>query len=119
MNKGLSLKNVFIRLLLLLPLIYVAIGWSIGLNYARKGLILGPYGDIPVVAKRGILGSSVSDISGGIAMVSILPPQSGNLGDDSMHFTIKGYFEVPESWVFDFPPGHGKNPGYGLSRSFF
>ncbi len=118
MNKGLSLKNVFIRLLLLLPLIHVAIGWSIGLNYARKGLILGPYGDIPVAAKRGILGSSVSDISGGIAMVSILPPQSGNLGDDSMHFTIEGYFEVPETWIFDFPPGHGKNPGYDLSRSF-
>lgn len=115
MNKGSSLKNVFIRLLLLLPLIYVAIGWSIGLNYARKGLILGPYGDIPVVAKRGILGSSVSDISGGTAIVSILSPQ---LGDDSMHFTIEGYFEIPESWVFDFPPGYGRNPGYGLSRSF-
>lgn len=118
MNKGLSLKSVFIRLLLLLPFIYMGIGWSIGLNYARKGLILGPYGDIPVAVKRGILGSSVSDISEGTAVVPILSPQVGSAGDDSMYFTIEGYFEVPESWIFDFPPGYEKSPGYGSGKSF-
>jgi len=118
MNKGLSLKSVFIRLLLLLPLIYMGIGWAIGLNYARKGLILGPYPDIPVVVKRSLFGSSFEDISGASALVSIAPPETSMGSADSMHFNIQGYFEVPETWVFDFPPSYEKSSEYGLSRSF-
>jgi hypothetical protein len=118
MNKDSSLKSVSIRLLLMIPIFYIGIGWSIGLNYARKGLILGPYPDIPVVVQTGILGSSLGDISGGTALVVVSPLGSGDTGDHSTHFNIQGYFEVPESWIFDFSPAHEKNAGYDFSRSF-
>ncbi|QAT16672.1 type IV secretory protein VirD4 [Candidatus Velamenicoccus archaeovorus] len=118
MNKGLSFKSVFIRLLLLLPFLYMGIGWAIGLNYARKGLVLGPYPDIPVVVKTSLFGSSLEDISGAAGLVTLAPPGASMGSDDSMHFNIQGYFEVPESWVFDFPPSYEKGPGSGLGRSF-
>jgi len=46
-NKLFSIKRLF----LLLPLIYIGFGWYVGLNYGRKGVILGPYPDIPVVRR--------------------------------------------------------------------
>lgn len=118
MNKEPSFKSVFIRLFLLLPLIYAAIGWSIGLNYARKGLILGPYSDIPVLVKTGILGSSLGDISAGTALVVLSPPGFADTGERSTRFNIQGYFEVPESWIFDFPPAHEKSARYNPGKSF-
>ncbi len=118
MNKGLSLKGVFIRLLLLLPLVYMGIGWAIGLNYARKGFVLGPYPDIPVIVKTSLFGSSLEDISGAAGLVTLAPPGASMGSDDSMHFNIQGYFEVPEAWVFDFPPSYKKGPGFYLGRSF-
>ncbi len=60
MQKGFSIK----RLLLVLPVIYIVFGWYIGLNYAVKPVIFGPYSDIPVVIKTSILGSSLKDIAG-------------------------------------------------------
>ena len=101
------LKSLFLRSLFTLPLIYIGIGWYIGLNYARKPLTFGPYPDIPVVAKSSILGRSIEKISGGHIIVTLAP-----LGPDvkkdneSAYFNIKGYFEVPQSWSFDFPPAY-------------
>jgi hypothetical protein len=69
MEKTFSLKKLFIRTLLLLPLIYIAFGWYIGLSYGRKPLIFGPYPNILVVVKTHLLGSSLEEISGGRAIV--------------------------------------------------
>ena len=57
MNKPFSLKTLFIRLLLLFPLIYIGFGWYVGLNYARKPVIFDPSSDIAVVMKTSLLGS--------------------------------------------------------------
>ncbi len=105
MDKPLSLKERFIRLLLLLPLIYIGFGWYVGLNYGSKGTILGPYKNIPVVMKDSLLGSSLSEISGSNALVMVVPPQDYAKPDqDSTYFKITGYFEVPGTWNFDFSP---------------
>lgn len=105
MNKYLSIKTLFIRLLLLFPLIYIGFGWYVGLNYGRKGAILGPYKDIPVVMKDSLLGSSLSEISGSNALVMVVPPGELDKSDqDSTYFKITGYFEIPGTWNFDFAP---------------
>ena len=104
-QKEISLKEKFIRLLLLLPLIYIGFGWYVGLNYGRKGAILGPFENIPVVMKTSLLGSSLDDISGSKALVMVVPPgESGKSDQDSTYFKISGYFEVPGTWNFDFAP---------------
>ena len=59
MDKPLSFKSRFIRLLVLIPLFYIGFGWYVGLNYGRKGVILGPFDNIPVVMKTSLLGSSL------------------------------------------------------------
>ena len=64
MDKPFSLKRLFIRILLFIPLIYIGFGWYVGLNYGRKAALFGPYQDIPVVMKDSLLGSSFSEISG-------------------------------------------------------
>ena len=64
MEKEFSIKKFFIRLLIILPLIYIGFGWYIGINYGRKGAILGPFENIPVVMKTSLLGTSLDDISG-------------------------------------------------------
>jgi hypothetical protein len=88
---------------LLLPLIYIGLGWYVGLNYGRKGAILGPYPDIPVVMKTSLLGSSLKDISGSNAMVMVVPIEKLNsIDQDSTYFKINGYFEVPGIWNFDY-----------------
>jgi len=105
MDKPFSLKRLFIIILLLLPLIYIGFGWYIGLNYGRKGVILGPYTDIPVVMKDSLLGSSLSEISGSHALVMVVPPEEANKSNqDSTYFKITGYFEIPGTWNFDFTP---------------
>jgi len=105
MDETFSLKRLFMRMLLLLPLIYIGFGWYVGLNYGRKGAILGPYTDIPVVMKTGLLGSSLKDISGSSALVMVVPPEeAGKYDRDSTYFKITGYFEVPGTWNFDFTP---------------
>ncbi len=103
MNKQIGLKEKFMRLLLVLPLIYIGFGWYIGLNYGRKGAILGPFGDIPVVIKTHLLGSSLKNISGADAMVMVVPIDKLNSAKEgSTYFKINGYFEVPGTWDFEF-----------------
>ena len=105
MEKVFSLRRLFIRILLLLPLIYIGFGWYVGLNYARKGIILGPYPDMPVVIKTHLLGSSLEDISGSKTLVMVVPSRETVKADqDSTYFKITGYFEIPGTWNFDFVP---------------
>jgi len=103
MDKQIGLKEKFLRLLLVLPLIYIGFGWYIGLNYGRKSVLFGPYPDIPVVIKTQLLGSSLKNISGADAMVMVVPMDKINLAEEgSTYFKINGYFEVPGTWDFEF-----------------
>lgn len=103
MNRDISIKKLLVRILLLLPLIYIGFGWYIGLNYGRKAVLFGPYPDIPVVMKTHLLGSSLKDISGSNAMVMVVPIEKLNSAEqDSTYFKITGYFEVPGTWNFEF-----------------
>ena len=112
MDKSFSIRKLAVRLFLILPLIYIGFGWYIGLNYGRKGVILGPYPDIPVVMKTKLLGSSLKDISGSTALVMVAPPGEADKTDqDSTHFNIAGYFEIPGTWNFDFMPSVA-DPGF-------
>ena len=105
MDKPLSLKEKFIRLLILIPLFYIGFGWYIGINYGRKGAIWGPFENIPVVMKTNLLGSSLEDISGSKALVMVVPlHETAEPDPDSTYFKISGYFEVPGTWNFDFSP---------------
>lgn len=105
MNKDFSIKKFFVRLLIVLPLIYIGFGWWIGANYGQKSVIFGPYADIPIVVKNSLLGSSLEDISGSKALVMVVPPKEADKPDqDSTYFKVTGYFEVPGTWNFDFSP---------------
>ncbi|MEI6832047.1 MAG: hypothetical protein WCK61_05025 [Candidatus Omnitrophota bacterium] len=105
MDKSFSIRKLAVRLLLILPFIYIGFGWYVGLNYGRKSVILGPYPDIPVVMKTKLLGSSLEDISGSNALVMVVPPEEAAKSDqDSTYFKITGYFEIPGTWNFDFTP---------------
>ncbi len=105
MEKEFSLKKFFVRLLIILPLIYIGFGWWIGVNYGQKSVIFGPYADIPIVVKTSLLGSSLQDISGSKALVMVTPPKEVDKSDpDSTYFKVTGYFEVPGIWDFDFSP---------------
>ena len=103
MDKRFSIRKLAVRLLLILPFIYIGFGWYVGFNYGRKGVILGPYPDISVVIKTKLLGSSLEDISGSKVLVMVVPPGEAAKSDqDSTYFKITGYFEVPGTWNFDF-----------------
>ncbi len=103
MNKYLRIKKLFIRILVLLPLIYIGLGWYIGLNYGQKPVIFGPYPDIPVVIKTHLLGSSLADILGSRTMVMVVPMEAANSPDKgSVYFKTGGYFELPGAWDFEF-----------------
>ena len=103
MDKPLSLKEKFTRLLILIPLFYIGFGWYVGFNYGRKPVILGPFDNIPVVMKTSLLGSSLEDISGAKALVMVVSPKDVDQSDpDSTYFKISGYFAVPDTWNFDF-----------------
>ena len=107
MDKPLSLKEKFIRLLILIPLFYIGFGWYVGFNYGRKTVILGPFDNIPVVMKTSLLGSSLEDISGAKALVMVVSPKDVDQSDpDSTYFKISGYFAVPDTWSFDFNPSN-------------
>ena len=89
---------------MLLPIVYICFGWYVGLNYARKPVIFGPYPDIPVVVKTHLLGSYLKDISGASALMMVVPPR-GIDGDsqESSYFTRVGYFESPGLRIPDYP----------------
>ena len=113
MEKEFDLKKTFIRLLLLLPAIYIGFGWYIGLNYSRQPVLFGPYQDIPVVVKTGLLGSSMEDVSDSKAFVMVAPKKEVNKYDqDSAYFVTSGYFCMPEVWNFEFPPSYIRNTGF-------
>ena len=91
MDKPFSLKRLFIRILLFIPLIYIGFGWYIGLNYARKPLIFGPYPDIPTVIETSLLGRSLEKICGGHIIVTLTPVDKDPREDSSStYFNIKG-----------------------------
>ncbi|TRZ48797.1 hypothetical protein D4Q80_03375 [bacterium] len=116
MDKTFSLRKLFLRILLLFPLIYIGFGWYVGLNYGRKAVLFGPYPDIPMVIKTSLLGSSLKDVSGSSALVMVVPPgEAGKSDQDSTYFKIPGYFEVPGTWNFDFTP---LGTDSGLKKTF-
>lgn len=119
MNRDISIKKLLVRILLLLPLIYIGFGWYVGLNYGRKAVLFGPYPDIPVVMKTHLLGSSLKDISGSNAMVMVVPIEKLNSAEqDSTYFKIAGYFEVPGTWRFDFSPSSKGNAEFSWKKTF-
>ncbi len=106
MGKPFSLKKLFIRVLLVIPFIYIAVGWYIGLNYGQKPVIFGPYEDIPAVLKTSLLGLPLEDISGSNALVMVVPP-SDTQDTDSTYFKVAGYFAIPDIWEFELPNKYG------------
>jgi len=109
MDKTFSFKTLFIRILLIIPFIYIGFGWYIGLNYGQKPVIFGPYPDIPVAIKNSLLGSSIEDISGvkNACLVMVVPLEElSNPQPDSTYFKVNGYFAVPDTWNFDFNPSN-------------
>jgi len=90
----------FKRLFLILPILYVIVGWYIGLSFGQKPVIFGPYEDIPIVVKDSLLGSSLKDISGADNVVMVLPQEEAI--KDPNAFKIAGYFNLPDTWDFEF-----------------
>jgi len=86
-QKKFSLKRLF----LMLPILYVIVGWYIGLSFGQKSVIFGPYEDIPIVLK---------DISGANNVVMVLPQEE--VSKDPNAFKIAGYFKLPDTWDFEF-----------------
>jgi len=116
MKKEFSVKKLFIRILLIAPLIYIGFGWYIGLSYGCKPIIFGPYPDVPVVLKTGLLGCSLEYISGASAMMMVVPVKDPMRNtQDSSYFKRICYFEIPGSWKFDFAPS---GTDYGLKQTF-
>jgi len=75
----------------MLPILYVIVGWYIGLSFGQKSVIFGPYEDIPIVLK---------DISGANNVVMVLPQEE--VSKDPNAFKIAGYFKLPDTWDFEF-----------------
>ena len=119
MDKRFSIRKLAVRLLLIFPFIYIGFGWYVGFSYGRKGVILGPYPDIPVVMKDSLLGSSLKDISGSNALVMVMPPgEAAKPDQDSTYFKITGYFEIPGTWYFDFTPSDTSQKSFALTGSY-
>lgn len=100
MHKGLDLKQLFIGLLLLLPLIYIGLGWWVGLNYGRKTVIFGPYPDIPLVISVDI--EDLSDLETVVCLANLRQVKQAGKGNNKVCFNIRGYFELPQIWGFGF-----------------
>ena len=81
MNEKFSVEKLFIKVLILIPLLYICLGWYIGINYGCKPIIFGPYPDIPVVVRTGLLGSSLEDVSGAKAMMMVVPLNEAEKGN--------------------------------------
>ena len=73
MKEESNVEKLFVRALILVPLLYIGLGWYIGLNYGCKPLVFGPYPDIPVAVRTGLLSSSLEDISGSKAIMMVVP----------------------------------------------
>ena len=114
------MKNRFslIKLFLVVAIIYIAAGWCIGMLYARKPIIFGPYTDIPVAVKADLLGSSLEDISGSKAIMMVVPARKIIKDKDTAYFTRRGYFEVPGTWKFDYVSRNGTKKTFDFTGSF-
>ena len=102
MNEKFSVEKLFVSVLVLIPILYIILGWYIGLNYGCKSLIFGPYPDVPMAVRTGLMGSSLEDISGAKAIMTVVPlseAKKGNTGD-AAYYRREGYFEVPGTWKF-------------------
>ena len=109
--ENIKLKLLIIRLLLFLPFLYIGIGWCIGLSYGSKSIIFGPYPDVPVVLKTGLLGCSLEYISGAKAMMMVIPLKNVRRDtEDSTYFKRRCYFELPGAWTFDKSDHNLKKP---------
>jgi len=121
MKKEFNLKKLFLMLLLLLPAIYVGFGWYVGLNYGRKPVIFGPYPDVPVVISTSILDSPVKELAETDAIVYLSSPRdtqrAGRIRGKA-YVNIRGYFELPGSWSFDFPPFYYRKAQYTHHETF-
>ena len=116
MKNDFSVKKLFIRILLIAPLVYIILGWYIGLSYGSKSIIFGPYPDVPVVLKTGLLGCPLEAISGAKAMMMVVPVRDPMKNtQDSTYFKRACYFKVPGSWKFDFMPSGND---YGIKKTF-
>jgi len=101
--ENIKVKTLIIRLLLSLPILYIAFGWYIGLSYGSKSITFGPYPDIPVAVKTGLMGIPLEYISGAKAMMMVVPLKDVTRNtEDTAYFKRRGYFEVPGTWKFDF-----------------
>ena len=111
MKNEFNVKKLFTRILLIVPLVYIACGWLVGLNYGCKSIIFGPYPDVPVVLKTGLLGCSLEYISGAKAMMMVIPLKNvGRDTEDSTYFKRRCYFELPGAWTFDKSDHNLKKP---------
>ena len=116
MKNDFRIRKLFMRMLLIAPLIYICIGWYIGLSYGCKSLVFGPYPDVPVVLKTGLLGCPLEYISGAKAMMMVVPVKDPMKNtQDSTYFRRTCYFEVPGSWKFNYAPSGNT---YGLKKTF-
>ena len=116
MKNEFNVRKLFIRILLIIPLVYIILGWCIGLSYGSKTIIFGPYPDVPVVLKTGLLGCPLEYISGTKAMMMVVPVKDPMKNThDSTYFKRACYFEVTGSWKFDFTPSGNS---YGLKKTF-
>ena len=102
MKEEFDVKKLVTSILILIPILYIIAGWYIGVNYSCKPVILGPYPDIPVVVRTGLLGSSLKDISGAKAMMMVVPLSEAEKGntEDASYYKREGSFEVPGTWKF-------------------
>ena len=105
MKEESNVEKLFVRALILVPLLYIGLGWYIGLNYGCKSVIFGPYPDIPVAVRTGLLSSSLEDISGSKAIMMVVPISEAKRRNtkDVAYFKRQGYFELPGTWRFVCP----------------
>ena len=102
MKEESNIEKLFVRVLILIPLLYIGLGWYIGLNYGCKPMVFGPYPDIPVVVRTGLLGSFLEDISGSKAIMMVVPLSEAEKGNtkDASYYKREGSFKVPGTWKF-------------------
>lgn len=119
MEKNVSFGTLCWRFLIAIPLIYIGFGWWVGVHYGTEFITFGPYQDIPAVMKTHLLGSSLKEAFGTDALVMVVPPgQPRDADKGSTPLKIHGYFVLPETWFFEFPPAYMKTNPYGWKKTF-
>ena len=102
MQEGFSIK----KLLLTLPVIYIMVGWGIGLLFATQPVIFGPYQDVPVIIKTSFFDTLLDK-----PVAFVVPLEKLKDRDpDAIYVYITGHFEVPGRWVFKSRLGRDFDP---------